>query len=166
MKKVALCLHDIRLSGDLDSMRLIDSVLRLFHVPLTVHMVLDAAVDPALPLMVYLRESIQDKAMEVVFHGLTHTCSPDGWPLLAWYHKGQAEYAVNDPAAREQAREAYARSLALAPDNASATWGQLLLEQFKEGPNPNYPRLREALRRHPQDPRIRALSQAWGAQTK
>jgi hypothetical protein len=109
MRKVALCLHDIRLSGNGDSLRLIDSVSRMFHAPLTVHMVVDTAVDPALPLMVYLRENIQDKAMEVVFHGLTHTCSSDGWPLLAWYHKGQAEYAINDPAAREQAGEAYAR---------------------------------------------------------
>ncbi|HTY64319.1 MAG TPA: hypothetical protein VMG30_18865 [Acidobacteriota bacterium] len=117
MRKAALCLHDIRLSGNGDSARLIDSVSRVFHAPLTVHLVVDAAIDPALPLMVYLRERIRDGAMEVVFHGLTHICPPGVWPYLAWYHKGQAEYAVNDPAAREQAGKAYAR--------LSATLGQL-----------------------------------------
>jgi hypothetical protein len=51
--------------------------------------------------------------LEVVFHGLTHACPRGTWPHLAWYHRNQAEYAANDPAARERAREAYDR-LALA----------------------------------------------------
>lgn len=61
------------------------------------------------------------------------------------------------------ADEAYARSLALAPGNASALWGRLLKEELTGRTDPNSPRLREALAKHPQDPRIVGLARRWGA---
>jgi hypothetical protein len=39
-----------------------------------------------------LKEEVDNKQLEIVFHGVTHLCPVGTWRLFAWYHKYQAEF--------------------------------------------------------------------------
>jgi Tfp pilus assembly protein PilF len=60
------------------------------------------------------------------------------------------------------AQEAYAASARLAPGNASALYGQLLLSEREGGADANDATLEEALRRYPEDARFLDLARRWG----
>lgn len=78
----------------------------------------------------------------------------------AWNNLGLFGLKLGDVAL---AREAYGRSRELSPGNASADWGSLVIEQMEGRADPRSAALAEALARHPNDTRIRALARSWGA---
>ncbi|MCL5270282.1 MAG: tetratricopeptide repeat protein [bacterium] len=59
------------------------------------------------------------------------------------------------------AEKAYGESLRLAPDNASALVGMLYIDAALGRADPNSPRLRAALERYPDDPRLLRIKQEW-----
>lgn len=76
----------------------------------------------------------------------------------AWNTLGKiALLHLKDPAL---ARDAFRRSLALTPDNPSAIWGELYLGA-QDG-RPDLPRLRDALRRYPDEEQFKDLAARWG----
>lgn len=58
------------------------------------------------------------------------------------------------------AKEAYGKSDELAPGNATAAWGALVVGGM-EG-KPDFEKMKEALRRHPGDRRLQGLAEQWG----
>lgn len=101
MKKIALCLHDVRVSGNDETIRMISAVLNRFNAPLTVHLVFDEPLQQDSVLYNFLSENINNKKLEVVFHGLTHSCAVKAGKLYSFYHKYQAEYLVDSDQHRE-----------------------------------------------------------------
>jgi hypothetical protein len=107
MKKMALCLHDARVSGGMETERVIRTVLERFHAPLTVHLVFDEPLSPEAPLFRFLSEHADRGSIEVVFHGLTHRCPEGTGRWLAFYHKYQAEYLLDSEALRHNTGQAF-----------------------------------------------------------
>ncbi len=91
-KKLSISIHDLRVSNPDDTIRIIDSLLENFPHPLSVHLIFDGMIHRGTPLYAYLKKRIDDKRIELVFHGLTHACLKKNHRLLSFYHKYQAEY--------------------------------------------------------------------------
>jgi hypothetical protein len=97
MKKVALCIHDLRASDGEKIVETIKSVRELFKTGIiTIHLVIDKDMSGDDETFRYLKEEIEHKQLEIVFHGITHQCPVDTGKLFSWYHKNQAEFLSNN----------------------------------------------------------------------
>ena len=99
---VALCIHDLRVSGGTDTREKICGIQEKFQQPVTVHLVLDVPLEARNPLETFLAEEIGAGRLELVFHGTRHTCPLEIGRALSFYHKHQAEYLNDAPELREQ----------------------------------------------------------------
>jgi hypothetical protein len=95
IRKFALCLHDIKVSGNEASVEMIRKVMTEFDCPLTVHVIIDTPLDKSPALSDFIEKKLKGDKIEIVFHGLTHLCSRKVYKHLAFYHKYQAEYLVD-----------------------------------------------------------------------
>jgi hypothetical protein len=96
MRKVALCLHDIRAS---DGNKIIDTIknFREFFKtgPITIHLVMDIDLTDDDETFHNLKKEVEHKQLEIVFHGVSHQCPVGTGKLFSWYHKYQAEFLSN-----------------------------------------------------------------------
>jgi hypothetical protein len=96
MKKVALCIHDLRASDGRKIIETIKSVRELFRSdPITIHLVMDKDMITEDETFLYLKEEVEHKQLEIVFHGISHQCPVGTGKLFSWYHKNQAEFLSN-----------------------------------------------------------------------
>jgi len=107
MKKIALCLHDVRVSENDGTIRMISAVMNRFNAPLSVHLVFDGPLEKNSNLYKFLEDNINNKKLEVVFHGLTHSCAFKVGRLYSFYHKYQAEYLVDSDQHRQYSMETF-----------------------------------------------------------
>lgn len=91
-----MALHDLRISEGCKNIAIIEGLRRRFRIPLTIHLICDAELPIHPELSAYLQDLTHSGGLEIVFHGLRHTCSKDVASLGAFYHKHQAEYLDND----------------------------------------------------------------------
>lgn len=94
MKRLALCLHDLRLSS---GSRIKDTIEdfrgRMGAGPITCHLIADADFgDGDAGASAYLREEYRKGSLDVVFHGVSHARAQGRRGRLGWYHKGEAEF--------------------------------------------------------------------------
>ncbi len=92
MNRLSLCLHDVRVSKGVETIEIIETVVKKFRIPVTIHLIADEDIRNQNELLQYLLQKISEKSIEVVFHGIHHLCSTPPGGLLTWYHKNQAEY--------------------------------------------------------------------------
>jgi hypothetical protein len=94
MNKVAICVHDMKLSDGWRIINEIDYIRREFNQQLvTFHIILDINIIPADPVIRHIQYEVNQGILEVVFHGTTHKTNPPGaWPWLKWYHNDEAEF--------------------------------------------------------------------------
>jgi hypothetical protein len=92
MRNYSLAIHDLKVSGNEFTIETIKHLMDSFAVPLTVHLIFDKPLDNSPELYKFLKETVESKQLEIVFHGLTHQCSRKISKILAFYHKYQAEY--------------------------------------------------------------------------
>lgn len=104
----SLSLHDLRISEGRKGIGTIEGLRKHFQIPLTIHLVFDEDLAAQPELSKYLHEQMRTGSLELVFHGLTHTCSNRVWKGLALFHKYQAEYLDNDAEHREATRKSFA----------------------------------------------------------
>lgn len=96
MKKVALCIHDIRASDGKKIVETIKSVREFFKSgPITIHLVMDIDVSDDDETFRYLKKEVEHKQLEIVFHGVSHQCPVGTGKYFSWYHKYQAEFISN-----------------------------------------------------------------------
>lgn len=96
MKKVALCIHDIRASDGKKIVETIKSVQEFFKSgPITIHLVMDIDVSDDDETFRYLKKEVEHKQLEIVFHGVSHQCPVGTGKYFSWYHKYQAEFIGN-----------------------------------------------------------------------
>ena len=96
MKKVALCIHDLRVSDEIKIIETIKSVRESFKSdPVTVHLVIDEDVTSNNETFIFLKKEIEAGRLEIVFHGVSHRCPEGTAKLFSWYHKYQAEFLSN-----------------------------------------------------------------------
>jgi hypothetical protein len=96
MKKVALCIHDIRASDGKKIVETIKSVREFFKSgPITIHLVMDIDVNNDDETFRYLKKEVDRNQLEIVFHGVSHQCPVGTGKLFSWYHKYQAEFISN-----------------------------------------------------------------------
>jgi hypothetical protein len=96
MKKVALCIHDLRASDGGKIIGAIKSVRGLFKTStITIHLVIDKDMNSDDETFRYLKEEIEHKQLEIVFHGVSHQCPTGTGKCFSWYHKYQAEFLSN-----------------------------------------------------------------------
>jgi hypothetical protein len=105
----SLALHDIRVSGGINSVNTIKHVMKSLGVPLTVHLIFDRSLENETVLSKFIIENIENGKLEIVFHGLTHKCSTNVPKTLTSYHKYQAEYLDDSELLRENTRELYVK---------------------------------------------------------
>ncbi len=117
--------------------------------------------DPQIPLPYYHLGIVQDRQSHSADAIATYETllKLDEKNVGAWNNLGV--FALRS-GRLELAEAAYARSLQIAPDNVSAVVGMLWLDQAKGKADPNSPKLADALRRYPHDPRLENLARAWG----
>ncbi|HEY5534613.1 MAG TPA: hypothetical protein VIL99_06755 [Ignavibacteria bacterium] len=96
MKKIALCIHDLRASDGEKIVETIKNVREFFKSgPITIHLVLDVDISDDDETFRYLKKEVDNKQLEIVFHGVTHLCPVGTGKLFSWYHKYQAEFIDN-----------------------------------------------------------------------
>jgi len=96
MKKVALCIHDLRASDGGKIVETIKSVRGLFKTDtITIHLVIDKDMNSDDETFRYLKEEVDHKQLEIVFHGVSHQCPTGTGKCYSWYHKYQAEFLSN-----------------------------------------------------------------------
>ncbi|MCJ7448265.1 MAG: hypothetical protein MUO72_11265 [Bacteroidales bacterium] len=96
MKKVALCIHDLRVSDREKIVETIKSVREFFKSgPITIHLVMDKDVSGDDETFRFLKKEVDNKQLEIVFHGVSHQCPVGTGKLFSWYHKYQAEFISN-----------------------------------------------------------------------
>jgi hypothetical protein len=96
MKKIALCIHDLRASDGGKIVETIKSVRELFKTgTITIHLVIDKDMNGDDEIFRYLKEEVEHKQLEIVFHGVSHQCPAGTGKLFSWYHKNQAEFLSN-----------------------------------------------------------------------
>lgn len=96
MKKVALCIHDLRVSDSEKIIETIKNVREYFKtVPVTIHLVIDEDVNSENETFRFLKQEIDAGQLEIVFHGVTHKCPVGTAKLFSWYHKYEAEFLSN-----------------------------------------------------------------------
>jgi hypothetical protein len=103
----SFALHDLRVSEGRIIIQTIEKLREHFQVPLTIHLVFDVELSTQPELSLYLQDQIHAGNLEIVFHGLTHTCSKNVPKLWAVFHKYQAEYLDNDQEHREATRKTF-----------------------------------------------------------
>jgi hypothetical protein len=103
---VSLALHDMFVSSP-ETVRTIEKIRREFKVPLTVHLVCDVPLSANSKLSAFIKESTRNGALEIVYHGVMHSCERKAWRLLSWYHKYQAEYIVDSDNLRKKTRKGF-----------------------------------------------------------
>ena len=104
----SLSLHDLRISEGRKGIGIIEGLRKHFQIPLTIHLVFDEDLTAQPELSKYLLEQMRTGSLELVFHGITHTCSKRVWGPLAFFHKYQAEYLDNDAEHRKATRKSFA----------------------------------------------------------
>jgi hypothetical protein len=92
----SLALHDLRVSEGRSAILTIELLQKYFQIPITIHLILDTDLDAQPELMTYLQNQVHVGNLEIVFHGLKHTCSKKVSRLGAFFHKYQAEYLESD----------------------------------------------------------------------
>jgi predicted deacetylase len=107
LSDLALCLHDVRVSGGAESVRMIEEVVSDFEPPLTVHLIVDTQLVIGTPLCDHLRERVDRGEMEIVFHGVDHTLARKRRGPLALFHKNEAEYLDESAKLKERTETAY-----------------------------------------------------------
>jgi hypothetical protein len=100
-KLYSFALHDLRVSEGQKALDTIAALRKHFQIPLTIHLVFDAKLETQPELLEYLCDHVHAGNLEIVFHGLKHTCSRHVSKLWAFYHKYQAEYLENNERHRE-----------------------------------------------------------------
>jgi hypothetical protein len=96
MKKVALCIHDLRSSDGQRIVETIKTVREFFKSgPITIHLVMDMDVSDDDEIFHYLKKEVKNKQLEIVFHGISHQCPIGTGKYFSWYHKYQAEFLSN-----------------------------------------------------------------------
>ena len=96
MKKVALCIHDLRASDGKRIVETIKTTREFFKlVPITIHLVMDTDVSNDDETFHYLKKEVKNKQLEIVFHGISHQCPIGTGKYFSWYHKYQAEFLSN-----------------------------------------------------------------------
>jgi hypothetical protein len=95
MKKIAIALHDVRVSQGDKTISLITTMLQRFNAPLTVHLVYDTYLDKHSRLYIFLQSHLYKKNIEIVFHGTSHQCPEGTGRFFAFYHKYEAEFLFN-----------------------------------------------------------------------
>lgn len=96
MKKVALCIHDLRVSDREKIAETIKSVRECFKTgPVTLHLVIDEDFSNHDETFHFLKKEIDSGQLEIVFHGISHICPVGTARLFSWYHKYQAEFLSN-----------------------------------------------------------------------
>lgn len=106
-RRYALSLHDVKVSGGESTVARIRTVIDRFNVPLAVHLVFDEELNGSSPLARFLGKKIDEGAVEIVFHGLSHLCPRHTGRLISFYHKYQAEYLLDSEKLRDNSREMY-----------------------------------------------------------
>lgn len=102
-----MSLHDLKVSGNEETVSKIQYVMDLSGVPLTIHLVFDMPIAHGSMLSNFISQNIKAQKLEVVFHGITHKCSKKVSKLLAFYHKYQAEYLDDSEALRENTQKMF-----------------------------------------------------------
>jgi hypothetical protein len=96
MKKFALCIHDLRASDEEKISETISFVRKIFNTgPVTIHLIMDEDVNSEDETFLKLRKEVESGQLEIVFHGIAHSCAPGTGRFLAWYHKNEAEFLSN-----------------------------------------------------------------------
>jgi hypothetical protein len=106
-RRMSLALHDMFVSSP-DTVKTIETIRKKFGVPLTVHLVCDVPLSKNGKLSAFIRKNTRNGAIEIVYHGVRHSCEKKAWRLLSWYHKYQAEYIVDSDDLRQKTRKGYA----------------------------------------------------------
>lgn len=122
-----------------------------------------AAEDPAEPLPLYhlgIALDMQGRPGEAIAV-YERLLAMEPGNAGAWNNLGIFSVRAGD---LERARTAWTRALEQAGPSGSATaeWGLLALEGMAGRAHDATPRLRDALRRHPGDPRLESLARDWG----
>lgn len=107
--RYSLALHDLKVSENETAVDKIKFVSESFRVPLTVHLVFDSLLEDNGALYKFIAENRSSGSIEIVFHGLTHSCSKKVYRWLAFYHKYQAEFMVDSESLRENSARMYHR---------------------------------------------------------
>jgi hypothetical protein len=93
MKKVALCIHDLRVSDREKIVEAIKSVRECFKSgPVTIHLVMDEDANEDNETFRFLKKEVDSGQLEIVFHGVSHKCPAGTAKLFSWYHKYEAEF--------------------------------------------------------------------------
>jgi hypothetical protein len=92
----SLALHDLKVSEGRSAISTIERLQKYFQIPLTLHLIFDANLDTQPELLTYLQDQAHAGNLEIVFHGLKHTCSKNVSKFWTFFHKYQAEYLEND----------------------------------------------------------------------
>jgi hypothetical protein len=104
----SLALHDLKVSEGRQLISIIEKTRQRFCIPLTIHLVFDAELETQPELLLYLHDQGHAGNLEIVFHGLKHTCSKNVPKLWAFFHKYQAEYLDNDEEHRQATKKRFA----------------------------------------------------------
>lgn len=93
MKQFALCIHDMRASDGKKIPEVINFIREVFNIqPVTVHLIMDKYLDEGDETYLLLKKEVEEKQLEIVFHGVSHICPSGTARFSAWYHKYNAEF--------------------------------------------------------------------------
>ena len=109
--RFSTAIHDLRVSGAKATEDSLIHLQNLLRVPLTIHLVFDAPLSSQPSLRDFLRDGTRRDELELVFHGLSHSCPQGVGRFTSFYHKGQAEYLLDDDALRTATREIWENGL-------------------------------------------------------
>jgi hypothetical protein len=94
MRRVALCIHDLRASEGEKILEILRFVRESFNADtVTAHIIFDIEPENCTSFLPLLKKEVKENRLEIVFHGVTHKCPRGTWKMLSWYHKYEAEYA-------------------------------------------------------------------------
>jgi hypothetical protein len=93
MKQFALCIHDMRASDGKKIPEVINYIREVFNIqPVTVHLIMDKYLEEDDETFLLLKKEVERRQLEIVFHGVSHTCPPGTARFFSWYHKNNAEF--------------------------------------------------------------------------
>ena len=105
--RFALSIHDLRVSGDAETVRVLQGLLDRYPFPLTALLVFDRPLEASPHLLAFLLQQVPLQRLEVVFHGVSHACPPTVGRATAFYHKSQAEYLEDSEAKRSETKASF-----------------------------------------------------------